>query len=137
MNRLTTDKGRNTAQMSRHLFDFARCHGDIRQGFMPFPLSAHRLHTRPPHIFMWAWNQSIRDSARQFRGMCSHAWYRESHGEENRIFCFAHRPHLLGTLPAARSRMRKEFKRGILSSFCLFRTFRTGKKYSRLLFLFL
>ena len=30
------------------LLDFALCHADIRQGFMPFPLSAYRLHARPP-----------------------------------------------------------------------------------------
>ena len=29
--------------------DFALCYADIRQGFMPFPLSAYRLRTRPPH----------------------------------------------------------------------------------------
>ena len=63
------------------LLDFAPCHADIRQGCMPFPLSAYRVRTRPPHIFMRAWNQRIRESARFFRGMCSHAWYRESHGE--------------------------------------------------------
>ncbi len=32
-------------------------------------------------------------------------------------------------LPATQSRMRKEFKRGIPSSFCPFRTFRTSEKY--------
>ena len=32
-------------------------------------------------------------------------------------------------LPAAQSRMRKEFKRGKPSSFCPFRTFRTSEKY--------
>ena len=32
-------------------------------------------------------------------------------------------------LPATQSRMRKEFKRGKPSSFCPFRTFRTGEKY--------
>ena len=32
-------------------------------------------------------------------------------------------------LSATQSRMRKEFKRGIPSSFCPFRTFRTGEKY--------
>ena len=31
--------------------------------------------------------------------------------------------------PATQSRMRKEFKRGKPSSFCPFRTFRTGEKY--------
>ena len=31
--------------------------------------------------------------------------------------------------PATQSRMRKEFKRGIPSSFCPFRTFRTSEKY--------
>ena len=32
-------------------------------------------------------------------------------------------------LPATQSRMRKELKRGSPSSFCPFRTFRTGEKY--------
>ena len=45
-------------------------------------LSAHRLRTRPPHLYMRAWNQRIRESARFFRVMCLHAWYRESHGGE-------------------------------------------------------
>ena len=65
---------------------------------MPFPLSAHRLHARPPHLYMRAWNQRIRESARLLRVMCSHAWYRESHGERQTLFfCFAHCPHSLAT----------------------------------------
>ena len=32
-------------------------------------------------LYMRAWNQRIRESARLLRVMCSHAWYRESHGE--------------------------------------------------------
>ena len=39
-------------------------------------------------------------------------------------------------LPATQSRMRKEFKRGIPSSFCPFRTFRTGEKYMVLIVTF-
>ena len=39
------------------------------------------------------------------------------------------RTHLPRTLPATQSRMRKEFKRGMPSSFCPFRTFRTSEKY--------
>ena len=77
----------------------------IRQGCMPCQstlstsaLSAHRLHARPPHIFMRAWNQRIRESARFFRVMCSHAWYRESYGERRTLLsCFARRPHSLAT----------------------------------------
>ena len=64
------------------LLDFALCHADIRQGFPPYPsalsasaLSAHKLHARPPLLYMRAWNQRIRESARHFRVMCSHAWY--------------------------------------------------------------
>ena len=86
----------------------------------------------PAAPFMRAWNQRIRESARHFRVMCSHAWYRESHGERRTLFfCFARRPALTchALLPAAQSRMRKEFKRGIPSSFCPFRTFRTSEKY--------
>ena len=57
------------------LLDFALCHADA-SGNMPFPLSAYRLHARPPLLYMRAWNQRIRESARFFRVMCSHAWYR-------------------------------------------------------------
>ena len=39
-------------------------------------------------------------------------------------------------LPATQSRMRKEFKRGKPSSFCPFRTFRTGEKYMVLIVTF-
>ena len=39
-------------------------------------------------------------------------------------------------LSAAQSRMRKEFKRGKPSSFCPFRTFRTGEKYLLLIVTF-
>ena len=39
--------------------------------------------------------------------------------------------------PATQSRMRKEFKRGIPSSFCPFRTFRTGEKYMVLIVTFI
>ena len=39
-------------------------------------------------------------------------------------------------LPATQSRMRKEFKRGSPSSFCPFRTFRTGEKYMVLIVTF-
>ena len=61
-------------------------------------LSAHRLHARPPHLYMRAWNQRIRESARLLRVMCSHAWYRKSHGERQTLLsCFAHRPHSLAT----------------------------------------
>ena len=74
------------------------CAMPIRQGFMPFPLSAHRLRTRPPLLYMRAWNKRIRESARLLRVMCSHAWYRESHGErQNFVFCLTRRPHSLAT----------------------------------------
>ena len=54
----------------------------------------HARHT----LYMRAWNQRIRESARLLRVMCSHAWYRESHGERQTLsFCFAHLPHLLAT----------------------------------------
>ena len=52
-------------------------------------------------------------------------------GETEFIFLRCPTPALTchTVLPATQSRMRKEFKRGIPSSFCPFRTFRTGEKY--------
>ena len=52
-------------------------------------------------------------------------------GETDLSFLLCPPPALTGhaLLPATQSRMRKEFKRGIPSSFCPFRTFRTGEKY--------
>ena len=38
-------------------------------------VSAQTSYT-PAVPFMRAWNQRIRESARLFREMCSHAWYR-------------------------------------------------------------
>ena len=40
------------------LLAFALCHADMRQGFMPFSLSAHKLHARPPLLYMRAWDQT-------------------------------------------------------------------------------
>ena len=52
-------------------------------------------------------------------------------GETEFIFLLRPPPALTchAILPATQSRMRKEFKRGKPSSFCPFRTFRTGEKY--------
>ena len=75
VNRPTAGKGRSAGSNARVVCSTLLCAMPIRQGFMPFPLSAHRLHTRPPHLYMRAWNQRIRESARFFRVMCSHAWY--------------------------------------------------------------
>ena len=68
----------------------------------PFPLSAHRLHARPPLLYMRAWNQRIRESARLLRVMCSHAWYRESCVGETELSFFtliAARTHLPRNIP--------------------------------------
>ena len=59
------------------LFDFALCPFPLcRSALSVSAVSAHRLHARPPHLYMRAWNQRIRESARLLRVMCSHAWYR-------------------------------------------------------------
>ena len=52
-------------------------------------------------------------------------------GETDLTFLLCPPPALTGhaIFPATQSRMRKEFKRGKPSSFCPFRTFRTGEKY--------
>ena len=62
------------------LLDFAPCHADTA-GDHAFSSVSVQTSCTPAVSFMRAWNQRIRESARLFRGMCSHAWYRESHGE--------------------------------------------------------
>ena len=104
---------------------------------MPFPLSAHRLHARPPLLYMRAWNQRIRESARLFRGMCSHAWYRESYGERQSLsLCFACRPHSLATHDFLRlSRVcGRSLKEEALPLFVLFVLF--GQAKSTLCFMY-
>ena len=139
VNRPTTGKGRSAGSNARVVCSTLLCAMPIRQGFplcqsapSALALSAHRLHARPPLLYMRAWNRRIRESARFFRVMCSHAWYRESCvGETDLTFLLCPPPALTchAILPATRSRMRKEFKRGKPSSFCPFRTFRTSEKY--------
>ena len=81
-------KARSAGSNARVVCSTLLCAMPIRQGFplcqgalSTLVLSAYRLHARPPFPFMRAWNQRIRESARLFRVICSHAWYRESHGE--------------------------------------------------------
>ena len=51
----------------------SRCeHSEIR--FILIVPSAHRLHPRPPHIYMRACRQCVHESARLFCALCSHAW---------------------------------------------------------------
>ena len=80
------------------LLDLALCPFPLCQSALSaLALSAHRLHTRPPHLYMRAWNQRIRESARLLRVMCSHAWYRESCAGETELSFFtliAARTHL-------------------------------------------
>ena len=86
------------------LLAFALCHADTA-GVPTLPKRAQHLGSvsvqtsyTPAVSFMRAWNQRIRESARFFRVMCSHAWYRESHGERQTLLsCFAHLPHSLAT----------------------------------------
>ena len=62
------------------LLDFALCHADTA-GVYAFSSVSAQTSCTPAASFMRAWNQRIRESARFVRVMCSHAWYRESHGE--------------------------------------------------------
>ena len=54
-------------------------HSEI--GFILIVPSAHGLNSRPPHLYMRACGQCVHESARLFRVICSHAWYRRSDGE--------------------------------------------------------
>ena len=88
-NRPTACKGRSAGSNARVVCSTLLCAMPIygrdshfaKAALSASALSAYRLHARPPLLYMRAWNQRIRESARFFRVMCSHAWYRESHGE--------------------------------------------------------
>ena len=100
-------------------------------GNMPFPLSAHRLHTRPPLLLCGRGTSAYANLLGSFVGCVRTRGIEKAMGRD-RLDFFAlptARTRLPRTLPATQSRMRKEFKRGIPSSFCPFRTFRTGEKY--------
>ena len=86
VNRPTSGKGRSAGSNARVVCSTLLCAMPIRQGIMPFPLSAHRLRTRPPLLYMRAWNQRIRESARLLRVMCSHAWYSKAMGRDKILF---------------------------------------------------
>ena len=146
MNRPTAGKNRSAGSNARVVCSTLLCAMPIRQGFPPCQsapgasaLSAHRLRTRPPLLYMRAWNQRIRESARLLRVMCSHAWYRESHGERPTLsFCFAHLPHSLATQYSLRlSRVcGRSSKEESLPLFVLFVLFGQAKSTPYLLVLF-
>ena len=48
-------------------------HSEMR--FITAVPSTHRLHPRPPHLYMRACRQCVHESARLSRVVCSHAWY--------------------------------------------------------------
>ena len=113
------------------LLDFALCHADTARG-MPFPLSAHRLHARPP-LPLYAGVEPAHTricsvlSCDMFARVVSIKPWRKT-DLSFLLYSFAILAcHAI--LPATQSRMRKEFKRGMPSSFCPFRTFRTSEKY--------
>ena len=118
--------------MQRCLLDLALCHADIRQGFMPFPLSAQRLHARPP-LPLYAGVEPAHTRICSIRScdVFARVVWRKPWGETDLTILLCLLPALTchALLPATQSRMRKEFKRGIPSSFCPFRTFRTSEKY--------
>ena len=90
-------------------------------------------------LYMRAWNQRIRESARLLRVMCSHAWYRKSHGERQTLLsCFAHLPHSLATQYSLRlSRVcGRSSKEESLPLFVLFVLFGQAKSTFYLLLLF-
>ena len=108
-------------------------------GFMPcqsalsaLALSAHRLHARPP-LPLYAGVEPAHTricSAFSCDVFARVVWIKRCGSDRLYFFALpAARTHLPRMLPATQSRMRKEFKRGIPSSFCPFRTFRTGEKY--------
>ena len=101
-------------------------------GFMPFPLSAHRLHTRPPlPLYAGVEPTHTRICSILSCDVFARVIWIKLWGETDLTFLLCPPPALTchAILPATRSRMRKEFKRGKPSSFCPFRTFRTGEKY--------
>ena len=111
VNRPTAGKGRSTGSNARVVCSTLLCAMPIRQGAClakarSAPWLCQRtdfVHARHS-LYMRAWNQRIRESARFFRVMCSHAWYRESHGDRQTLsFCLAHLPHLLATHAACDS----------------------------------
>ena len=60
--------------------------------------SAHLLYSRPPIFFQRACRQCVHESARLSRVICSHAWYRRSHGERQGYrFLLYPLPHALAT----------------------------------------
>ena len=86
--------------------------------------STHRLHPRPPHLYMRACRQCVHESARLSRALCSHAWYSKNCGErQNHRLSLCHLPHALAThyfLRLTRARGRR-FLRGwkiLLNDFC-------------------
>ena len=99
VNRPTSGKGRSTGSNARVVCStLLRAMPIYGRGSCLFLCQRTDFMHARRFFYMRAWNQRIRESARFFRVMCSHAWYRESYGERRTLLsCFARRPHSLAT----------------------------------------
>lgn len=94
-------------------------------------IPAHRLHTRPPFLYMRACIFAYANLLGYFvRYVCMRGIDKAEVRDRPDYFALSFcRTYLPRALPATKSRMRKEFQRGTPSAFCSFRIFPAGEKY--------